>query len=140
MPNDYLPGHIDMRSGKTLMAYSGEAQLMPDPPPPPWSPQRETAAPPPDLTEGDYALLKRVPPVYPARVLSRGIEGWVTVSYTITESGNVADIVVVESSSQLFERSAIKAVSKYRFKPRVVDGTPIEVTGVTETIEYKLDE
>jgi TonB family protein len=140
-PNDYLPGHID-RSGRTLRAYSSEAQLMPVR----QAQHREkrlcetTAPPPPDLTEGDYALLKRVPPVYPARVLSRGIEGWVTVSYTITESGNVADIVVVESSSQLFERSAIKAVSKYRFKPRVVDGTPIEVTGVTETIEYKLDE
>ena len=137
MPNDYLPGHID-RSGRTLRAYSSEAQLMPVR----QAQHREkrlceTTAPPPppDLTEGDYALLKRVPPVYPARVLSRGIEGWVTVSYTITESGNVADIVVVESSSQLFERSAIKAVSKYRFKPRVVDGQPIEVTGVMNTIE-----
>jgi protein TonB len=48
-------------------------------------------------------------------------------------------VTVVESSHKMFERSAVKAAQKYRYKPRVVDGEPIAVTGVRVRIEFTLE-
>ena len=48
------------------------------------------------------------------------------VRFTITKTGGVRDPIVVESSSSLFERSALKAVSQYKYEPLVVNGEPQE--------------
>ena len=68
----------------------------------------------------------RVQQQYPRRAQERGIEGWVVVRFTITKTGGVRDPIVVESSSSLFERSALKAVSQYKYEPLVVNGEPQE--------------
>ena len=68
----------------------------------------------------------RVQQQYPRRAQERGIEGWVIVRFTITKTGGVRDAMVLESSSSLFERSALKAVSQYKYEPLVVNGEPQE--------------
>ncbi|MGH8223640.1 MAG: TonB family protein, partial [Woeseiaceae bacterium] len=63
-----------------------------------------------NIAEGDYLPIVRVAPVYPARALSRGIEGYVDMVFTVTTTGTVKDPVVEFSTSSLFERAAINAV------------------------------
>ncbi|MCO4810270.1 MAG: energy transducer TonB [Gammaproteobacteria bacterium] len=93
-----------------------------------------------NIAEGDYLPIVRVAPVYPARALSRGLEGFVDLSFTVTTAGTVEDPIVLQSTSSLFERAAIRAVLKFKYKPRVVDGVPVNVPGVKTRISFQLEE
>lgn len=91
-------------------------------------------------TDGEYLPIVKVSPIYPARAQSQGIEGWVLLKFTVTESGSVRDPVVVEAEpSGVFEDAAKRAVLKFKYKPRVVDGRPIAVQNVQQLITFKID-
>lgn len=92
-----------------------------------------------NIAEGDYLPIVRVAPVYPARALSRGIEGYCDMSFTVTTTGTVVDPIVTFSTSSLFDRAATRAVLKFKYKPRVVDGVPVDVPGVTTRIRFQLE-
>ncbi|WP_250461122.1 energy transducer TonB [Microbulbifer litoralis] len=97
-------------------------------------------------SEGDYLPIVKVAPQYPRRALSRGIEGYAIVEYTVTKNGSVRDARVVEAftndgnPTSIFNRAAVKSALKYKYKPRVVDGEPIEVPGVKTKISFNLAE
>ncbi len=93
-----------------------------------------------NIAEGDYLPIVRVAPVYPARALSRGLEGHVDLSFTVTAAGTVRDPIVMFSTSSLFERAATRAVLKFKYKPRVVDGIPVDVPGVKTRITFKIED
>ena len=93
-----------------------------------------------NIAEGDYLPIVRVAPIYPARALSRGVEGYVDMSFTVTAAGTVKDPIVEYSTSSLFERAATRAVLKFKYKPRVVDGVPVEVSGVKTRISFRIEE
>ena len=93
-----------------------------------------------NIAEGDYLPIVRVAPVYPARALSRGLEGYVDLSFTVTTAGTVRDPVVMFSTSSLFERAATRAVLKFKYKPRVVDGVPVDVPNVKTRITFKIED
>ena len=93
-----------------------------------------------NIAEGDYLPIVRVAPVYPSRALSRGLEGFVDMSFTVTTTGSVKDPIVLQSTSSLFERAATQVVLKFKYKPRVVDGVPVEVPGVKTRISFELED
>ena len=93
-----------------------------------------------NIAEGDYLPIVRVAPVYPARALSRGLEGYVDMSFTVTQAGTVRDPVVLFSTSSLFDRAALRAVMKFKYKPRVVDGVPVDVPGVKTRISFQIED
>ena len=73
----------------------------------------------------------KVEPQYPQRALARGIEGYVLLSLTVTTTGSTKDPVVIEADPPgMFERAAISAALKFKYKPKVVDRVPVEVSGV----------
>jgi len=91
------------------------------------------------VSDGEYLPIVVVRPAYPPRAAARGLEGYVVVRYTVTTTGETKDIEVVDSSTTgLFDNAAIEAVSKYRYKPRIIDGLAVEVPGVTTRIEFDL--
>lgn len=92
-----------------------------------------------NIAEGDYLPIVRVAPVYPARALARGIEGYVDMEFTVTTTGTVINPIVIFSTSGLFNRAAERAVLKFKYKPRVVDGQPVEVPGVRTRITFKIE-
>ena len=92
------------------------------------------------VSDGEYLPIVKVAPVYPTRAASRGLEGYVIVEFTVTETGATSDIFVVESTSSLFERAAVDAASKFKYKPRVIDGTPVSVAGVRNKITFQLED
>lgn len=92
------------------------------------------------VSDGEYLPIVKVAPVYPSRAASRGLEGYVIVEFTVTETGATRDIFVVESTSSLFERAAVDAAGKFKYKPRVIDGNPVEVAGVRNKITFQLED
>lgn len=93
------------------------------------------------VTDGEYLPIVKVAPQYPRRALSRGIEGYVILEYTVTKQGTVKDPLVIEAKPEgTFDRAAIKSALRYKYKPRVVDGEPIEVSGVRTRITFQLTE
>ncbi len=89
--------------------------------------------------DGEYLPIFRAPPVFPRRALERGICGWVELTYTVTSAGTTKDAVVVNSSSKMFERNAVKAALKYKYKPRQVGGKAVDVPNVGILISFKVD-
>ncbi|MBH98447.1 MAG: protein TonB [Rhodospirillaceae bacterium] len=90
------------------------------------------------ISDGEYLPIVKVAPVYPARALNRGLEGYVVVEFTVTPAGTVRDVSVVESTSGLFERAAMEAALKFKYKPRVIDGQAVEVPGVRNKITFEI--
>ena len=92
--------------------------------------------------EGDYLPIVKVAPIYPQRALSRGIEGYCVVQYTVTSLGTIKDPVIVESmcTSSLFHRASLQAALKFKYKPRVIDGQAVEVPGVQNKFTYEITE
>ena len=91
------------------------------------------------VTDGEYLPIVKVAPQYPRRALSRGIEGYAVIEYTVTKQGTVRDPRVVESKPEgVFDKAAVKSAARYKYKPRVVDGQPVEVPGVRTKISFKL--
>ena len=92
-------------------------------------------------SDGEYLPIVKVEPVYPNRAMSRGIEGWVLLEFTVTKTGAVRDPRVVESQPPgIFDSAATKAALKFKYKPRVVDGVPVEVPGVQNLITFELED
>lgn len=90
-------------------------------------------------SDGEYLPIVKVQPQYPRRALSRGIEGYVIVEFTVTANGSVRDPVVIESDPpNIFDRAAMKAASKFKYKPRVIDGEAVEVPGVRNKITFAI--
>ncbi|MDZ7783455.1 MAG: TonB family protein [Halioglobus sp.] len=91
--------------------------------------------------DGEYLPIVKVAPIYPRRAQTRGITGYCIVEYTVTTSGRIRDPQVVDCEpSGVFERASLKAAEKFKYKPRVVDGQPIEVAGVQNKFTYELEE
>ena len=92
--------------------------------------------------EGDYLPIVKVAPIYPNRALTRGIEGYCVVQYTVTRQGTVKDPVVVEDqcTSSLFHSASVSAALKFKYKPRIMDGEAVEVPGVQNKFTYEITE
>lgn len=98
----------------------------------------------PALTNSDPLPVFKPAPRYPRRALARGIEGYVVVEFTITSNGSVRDARVVggfDSNNQptsVFDREAINAVERFKYRPPVADGRPVERHGVRNRIVFKM--
>ncbi|GAB3376606.1 TonB family protein [Spongiibacter taiwanensis] len=91
-------------------------------------------------SDGEYLPIVKVAPIYPRRAQSRGVTGYCTVEYTVTKAGTTRDIVPVDCDPPgYFERASVKAAEKFKYKPRVVDGEPIEVPGIQNRFTYELE-
>ena len=90
--------------------------------------------------EGDIIPLVVIRPMYPRDAAIAGTEGWVEVEFTITEVGTVKNPRVIDASpARIFNREAIRAILKWKFKPRVVDGIAVE-RRATQIIDFSLHE
>jgi protein TonB len=88
--------------------------------------------------EGDIIPIVRIEPQYPRDALIKGLEGWVRVRFTILPDGSVSDPAVIESDPpRVFNREAMRAILRWKFKPRIVDGQAVS-REAEQTIEFKL--
>lgn len=83
--------------------------------------------------------LIRVNPLYPRRAAERGIEGYVTVRFMVGTTGQVVDPKIIASNPPgVFDRTALKAVRKWKYRPKIVDGTPLQYGVNPVKLEFRL--
>ena len=88
--------------------------------------------------DSDVIPLVRMNAVYPQRALRQKIEGFVTARLQISPEGTVETVEIIEAEPRgVFEREAIRALYRYKFKPKMENGRPVAQTA-TQTIEFKL--
>ncbi len=94
------------------------------------------------LSNPDSPLISivRVQPTYPANLQARAVEGWVDVRFDVMTNGLVTNIEVTRSSHKAFEKAAIKAAQRFRFKAPVVDGVPQVATGIDYRFRFEMNE
>jgi protein TonB len=92
-------------------------------------------------SDRDVIPLVRISPDYPPRALSRGLEGWVQVQFTITPTGTVKDPMVVNAEPKgMFDDAALKAIARWRYNPKVEGGVAVERVGVQTIIRFQLEQ
>ena len=91
-------------------------------------------------SDGEFMPIVKVAPTYPRRAAQRGIEGYVVVEFTVTSLGTVTNPVVLEAEPPgVFDKAALDAVKKFKYKPQVVEGSAVDVPGVRNIIRFELD-
>lgn len=91
-----------------------------------------------DVSDRDAQPMVRIPPQYPPRALERGTEGSCTVTFDVAPDGTPTNIVPTACPST-FERSTVRAVERWRYEPKVQDGTAVWRRGVVTQLDYRLD-
>ena len=141
----WWPGHVAAAALATWLAGSAQAQEQSsqeseDGPP-------ENAVPPQEqvivLSTGtEPRILHAERPWYPRNAAGRGIESWVRLRFDVDQEGQVRNIQVVDSARsggpyRGFERSAVRALKRWRFEPATVDGKAVS-RAMTQVIDFTL--
>lgn len=95
-----------------------------------------------ELDDVDTApsLAHRIQPLYPPRARQRGITGRVHVTFVVNPEGHTQDILIVNAKPKgVFDRSVIRAVSSWRFRPGLAGGSNVPVRMETDIV-FSLDE
>lgn len=88
--------------------------------------------------DGDVVALATIQPMYPRRAAQMGEEGYVTVEFTITATGVVINASVIDAKPRrVFEQAALRAIVKWKFRPRFVNGQAV-ARRATQTLEFRL--
>lgn len=87
----------------------------------------------------NFELIRRVNPTYPQRALRERVQGWVEIEFTITPSGDVENVSVVNAQPKRgdFDREAIRAVQQWKFRPKIENGRPVSAT-VKQRLNFTL--
>jgi protein TonB len=90
--------------------------------------------------DSDYIPVYVPQPQYPRRAQTRGKEGYAVIEVIITTTGGTRDPIMVEEFPEGwgFGRAALKAASKLKYNPRVVDGVGQEVSGVLYKFTFQM--
>ena len=106
------------------------------------------------ISDGEYLPIKGSARI-PTTSFVSGLQGWVIVEFTVSEQGTVAGPVVVnncawtrprsagpcvDSPNGVFDSAAMRAAVKFKYKPKVIDGEPVETAGVQNRIVFELAE
>ncbi len=89
-----------------------------------------------DLDQRPQAVAQ-VAPRHPPELLKAKIEGSVVLLFVLDENGRVQDPRVESSSRPEFEKPALAAVKRWRFKPGTRDGNPVR-SYIRQQIAFRL--
>lgn len=96
-------------------------------------------APPPEEEDQPPMVTAQIPPPYPFLARRRGIEGWVRVRFLVDRQGQVRELTIVKAQPPgVFEDTVRRTLPRWRFRPGVKDGRPVD-TWVETVIRFKLE-
>ncbi len=79
-------------------------------------------------------------PEYPLVAQRFGNEGWVMLSFVVSETGEVEEPMIEDSSGvEAFERAALDAIRRWRYTPATVNGEPVEQSMLKTRITFALE-
>lgn len=88
---------------------------------------------------GDARPIVRVEPKYPTLAAKEGIEGWVKLSFSVTPSGTVNNIQILDAEpKRMFNQAAKRALAKWKYKPNIQAGKAQAQDGMMVMLDFKL--
>ncbi|MEO1334294.1 MAG: energy transducer TonB [Myxococcota bacterium] len=91
-------------------------------------------------TDSEEVPVVRVEPIYPRRAAEQFIEGWVVLQFDITTTGATSNVKVIDAQpKRIFDRAAARAVSKWKYRPKIIDGKALVTKGIKVRLTFKLD-
>ena len=124
-PQDQTPLNIDMPNlGDGMRVSKGSPKIL--------SPIK--------IAKMDSVLtpMMQIKPMYPSRAKRMGVEGFVTAELQVDETGVVTDIKIIKSVPDgVFDRAVTRALRRWKFRPKTVDGKPVTQKGVL-TLNFSL--
>jgi len=91
------------------------------------------------MRDGEATPIVRIDPKYPPDAARDGKEGWVLLSFTIDTLGGVKDVTVIDADpKRVFNREATRALRKWKYRPKVVDGVAQEQPGLQVRLDFTL--
>ncbi|MGJ8662163.1 MAG: TonB family protein [Marinicella sp.] len=92
------------------------------------------------MADNPGTIKAAIAPMYPQQPLINKTEGWVKIKIDVNEFGLVSSATVIDAKpARVFNTAAIKAVKKWKFHPKTIDGKAVPFQA-TQTIEFKLDQ
>lgn len=92
-------------------------------------------------TSGNRAVmpLVRIEPQYPRKAAMSGKQGWVRLSFDVNTGGGVENVQVISSTPpRIFDQAAKRALLKWKYQPKLVDGKPVAMKGLKVQLDFKL--
>ncbi len=136
-PVDSLP--IGPVGDRPVAFTGGDATLGPTVAPLP--PEVEVETPPAPRLIINPVRQAGANPAFPRKALDREVSGEVTLSFTVTAQGKVANLMVVNEAPKGygFAEAARKAVEAWTFQPQTIDGIAVAYPA-RYTISFKLED
>ena len=89
---------------------------------------------------GQMVPFIKIAPQYPAAAASKGVEGYVDVMFDVTELGSTDNIRIVGYvPSAVFNKSVIKAVKGWKYKPNQVEGVAVRTFDVKDRVRFTME-
>jgi protein TonB len=93
------------------------------------------------VADAGVVPLVRIQPMYPRSAAEKKIEGWVLLEFTISKKGTVKNARVIDARPKgVFDRSALSAIRKWKYKPKIKDGVAVQTYGVQVKLTFKLED
>lgn len=87
------------------------------------------------VNDRDAQPVVRIPPVMPPRAQK---SGHCTLRFDVSAQGQPFNITATHCSERLFERPSIKAVERWTYRPKIVNGQAKAMRGVQDKIVFEL--
>ncbi len=90
--------------------------------------------------DSEVTPIVRIEPNYPRKAAIIGAEGFVILQFDITAFGTITNISILQSSPpQIFNNSAIRALQKWKYKPKIVNNKPVMQKNLKVRLDFKLE-
>ncbi len=83
----------------------------------------------------------RINPKYPLEAVTNGIEGYVVLSFNVNEIGQVTNVNVVKAEpKRIFNKAAKRALKRWKYQAKVINGKPIAQENLTVKLDFSMDQ
>lgn len=91
------------------------------------------------VADRDVQPLVRIPPSYPPRAAEQGLEGSCDMAFDVLPDGSIDESTIQATcTSSVFAREASRAIARYKYAPKIVNGEAVVQRGLRQTIEFAL--
>ncbi|MEE4246704.1 MAG: energy transducer TonB [Kangiellaceae bacterium] len=91
--------------------------------------------------DGDLMPKVMVEPVYPTEARYKNLDGEVTVEFDVNQQGRVENAKVISAKPKhTFNKAALRAVRKWTFTPKKVDGRALASSGQRVTLTFAMEQ
>jgi len=78
----------------------------------------------------------RTVPEYPPEAYRQGVTGFVKMKFDVSTNGETKNVVVNSQPKGIFDENAVNALSEWTYIPKVINGQPTEMKGLTVTLNF----